>query len=161
MKFFITNYKNQEEKDELKNIGLYVYDLRHYDEEWDNIYSIEEHILVNRYGTILTSEPLSLKNKYPNNFILYEDFIKKNQKVKSVEELGFGIKSLDIVDFSKEDSVDVQFHKFFPRSSLNNKTISQKVKKLRKYFETSLNYFLIHKEKNIYQIYFKDTSTIC
>ena len=159
MKFFITNYKNQEEKDKLLSIGLYVYDLRNYDEEWDHIFSIEEHVLVNRYGCIITTVPLNLKKEYPDNFIIYEDFAKVNTKVKSIEELGIGIKALDIIDFANEEQVNILFLKLFPRSSLENKTLRFKTNKIQKYCNSNSNYKLIHKVDDIFQIYYIDTST--
>lgn len=159
MKYFITDYKNRQEKEQLNSMGLYVYDLRNYDEEWDHIFSIEENVLVNRYGSIITSKPLKLKKEYPNNFILYEDFSKENIKVKSIEELGIGIKSLNIIDFSNEEQINTLFLNLFPRSSLNNKTLRFKINKIKKYYESNNNYKLVRKREDIYQIYYKDTST--
>lgn len=159
MKYFITDYKNRQEKEQLNSMGLYVYDLRNYDEEWDHIFSIEENVLVNRYGSIITSKPLNLKKEYPNNFILYEDFSKENIKVKSIEELGIGIKSLNIIDFSNEEQINTLFLNLFPRSSLNNKTLRFKINKIKKYYESNNNYKLVRKREDIYQIYYKDTST--
>ena len=40
--------------------GLYLYELRHEDEDWGTPCQVAKSILVNFYGTVLTTEPLEL-----------------------------------------------------------------------------------------------------
>lgn len=50
---------------------LYYYDIRHEDEDWGEPWSIEKRVLVNHFGTIVTSEPiLEIENANHRNYIL-------------------------------------------------------------------------------------------
>lgn len=86
MKFLITNHKNIEEKEKIHKKGLFCYDLRSSD-FGENIATIEKNVLVNRIGSIITNEKISLEDKPPNNFIDYETFVSNNTEVDSIEEL--------------------------------------------------------------------------
>ena len=48
--------------------GLYCYELRHEDEDWGSPCQIVRRILVNFFGTILTSEPIPLNEDGRRDF---------------------------------------------------------------------------------------------
>lgn len=87
MKYLVTSYKNNAEKQEIENKGLYCYDLRHSDEGGE-IAGIEKSVLVNRIGSIITDEKLKFGNKrYYNDFIDFKEFSANNTEVYTIEEL--------------------------------------------------------------------------
>lgn len=87
MKYLVTSYKDNAEKQEIESKGLYCYDLRHSDEGGE-IATIEKSVLVNRIGSIITDEELKFdsQNKY-DNFIDFQEFSSKNTQVDIIEEL--------------------------------------------------------------------------
>ncbi len=86
MKYLVTNYKDNAEKQEIESKGLYCYDLRHSDEGGE-IATIEKSVLVNRIGSIITDKELKFGNKYYNNFIDFEEFSARNTEVYTIEQL--------------------------------------------------------------------------
>lgn len=87
MKYLVTSYKDNAEKQKIESKGLYCYDLRHSDEGGE-IATIEKSVLVNRIGSIITDEELKFGNKkYYNNFIDFEEFASRNKQVDTIEEL--------------------------------------------------------------------------
>ena len=48
--------------------NLYLYELRHADEDWGDPYQLAKGILVNFYGSILTSQPIPLPESGYLNF---------------------------------------------------------------------------------------------
>ena len=53
MLYFITDYKNKIEKYELEKLGVFCYDLRHSKESWNDITTIENNVLIDRYGCLI------------------------------------------------------------------------------------------------------------
>lgn len=87
MKYLVTSYKDNVEKQEIESKGLYCYDLRHSDEVGE-IATIEKRVLVNRIGSIITDKELKFGNKkYPDDFIDFEEFSANNTEVYTIEEL--------------------------------------------------------------------------
>lgn len=86
MKYLITGYKTNSEKQEIQDLGLYCYDLRHGDD--GEICTIERGVLVNRAGSIITDEELTFENnKVITDLIDYYEFSKENEEVDTIEEL--------------------------------------------------------------------------
>lgn len=83
MKYLVTSYKDNAEKQEIESKGLYCYDLRHSDEGGE-IATIEKSVLVNRIGSIITDKELKFGNKYYNNFIDFEEFSARNTEVYTI-----------------------------------------------------------------------------
>lgn len=86
MKYLVTSYKDNAEKQKIESKGLYCYDLRHSDEGGE-IATIEKSVLVNRIGSIITDKELKFGNKYYNNFIDFEEFSARNTEVYTIEQL--------------------------------------------------------------------------
>ena len=86
MKYLVTSYKDNTEKQKIESKGLYCYDLRHSDEGGE-IATIEKSVLVNRIGSIITDKELKFGNKYYNNFIDFEEFSARNTEVYTIEQL--------------------------------------------------------------------------
>lgn len=86
MKYLVTSVLDKNEKRELKEKGLFCYDLRHSDEGGE-IATIERTVVVNRCGSIITNEEIVLEDKEPNDYKDYQEFIKDNECVNSLEEL--------------------------------------------------------------------------
>lgn len=86
MKYLVTSYKDNAEKQKLESKGLYCYDLRHSDEGGE-IATIEKSVLVNRIGSIITDKELKFGNKYYNDFIDFEEFSASNTEVYTIEQL--------------------------------------------------------------------------
>lgn len=85
MRYLITGYKTNSEKQEIQDLGLYCYDLRS-DDDSIGIATIEKNVVVNRIGTIITDEELYFVQN-PYNFIEYEKFIAENEQVDKIEDL--------------------------------------------------------------------------
>ncbi len=89
MKYLITSYKNEKEKEEIQEKNnLYCYDLRGND-DGIGIATIEKKVLVNNVGSIITDVDITMGGKFPDNCIDYETFAKKNEFVSTIEELLF------------------------------------------------------------------------
>lgn len=87
MKYLVTSYRDNKEKQEIESKGLYCYDLRHSDEGRE-IATIEKSVLVNRIGSIITDKELKFGNKkYHNDFIDFQEFSSKNTEVYTIEQL--------------------------------------------------------------------------
>lgn len=86
MKYFETHYLDNKERKEYQEKGLFCYDLRHSDDGGE-IACIEKDVLVNRCGSMITNEEIKLGDKFPNNYVDYEEFTKENEYVSTVEEL--------------------------------------------------------------------------
>ncbi len=53
--------------------NLYKYEIRHSDDDWGEPVTIEPHVLVNFYGTVLTPEPLTFENEADKYIPLTEE----------------------------------------------------------------------------------------
>lgn len=98
MKFLITNSLNKKERKEIEEKGLFCYELRDTD-LGNGIATIEDKVLVNNIGSIITNEELMFEND--KNGIDYIEFIINNKQVESIDEL------LD-KDFKKDIDIDIE-----------------------------------------------------
>lgn len=86
MKYYVTDTLSNEERKDYKSKGLYCYDLR--DSDYDNdIASIERRVIVNNIGSMITNKEIKMGDKYPYDFVDYNEFVKKNKSVDTIEEL--------------------------------------------------------------------------
>lgn len=86
MKYLVTHILSNEERKQYESKGLHCYDLR--DSDFGNdIASIEKRVCVNRIGSMITNKEIKLGDKYPNDFVDYNDFTLKNKEVNTIEEL--------------------------------------------------------------------------
>jgi len=156
MKYFITEYINSEGKSNYKSLGLYCYSLRHNEDNWSEIESIENHVLANLYGSIITTEKLKLSDTYPNNFIDFNDFEKENEKVKNIEELNSTLKDCGIIDLSTELNISDEFDNLFEMcenfEELDKMNSKEKKDYIIKHYEQVNDYQLINKGGHRYQL---------
>ena len=85
MNYLITGYKTNSEKQEIQDLGLYCYDLRHGDD--GDISTIEKSVLVNRAGSIITDEELKFGKTPATDMIYFDEFTENNNEVDTLEEL--------------------------------------------------------------------------
>lgn len=85
MKFLVEGSLTKEERKVLEDKGLFCYELRDTDMKND-IGTIEEKVLANNIGSIITNEKLVF-GEYPQNSINYMEFILENEQVDTIEEL--------------------------------------------------------------------------
>ena len=156
MKYFITDYKNEESKKSLRSIGLYCYSLRSADDDWGKIASIENHVLVNLYGSIITNEEIKLGSHYPNDFIDFEEFSLKNKKVNSLCELRNDLEDYGVIDLSDEENINNEFYALFEPcenfEELNKMGILEKYNFFINHYKTVSDYELIDLGGHIYQL---------
>ena len=157
MKYFITDYKNQETKDALRSLGLYCYSLRSTDNNWGEIATIENHVLINRYGSIITNEEIILGNSYPDDFIDFNDFSLKNKKVNSISDLKDEIEDYGIINLSDNENIDVEFASLFEScenfEELNKMSFKEKYNYFIEHYNSVNDYSLIHNGGHIYQLF--------
>ena len=144
MKYFITDTKSKEEKYSWNKLGIYCYDLRYLDDHWTEIYSIENLVIVNHYGCLLTNEEIKLGKEYPNDFMLFEEF-KKN-----IEDYG-------VIDLSNEEMIDYELLVRMKLTKKDFKLIKKKSLKAQEkyicnYYHSNADFVLIHKYDSVYQI---------
>ena len=140
MKYFITDSKSKEEK-----------------RTWNEIYSIENMVIVNRYGCILTDEKINLGEDYPDDYIEFEEFKKNNQEVHSIEELKSNLENFGVIDLSDEEIIDYELleniHlKKKEYKELKKKALKEQEKYICNYYHSKEDYLLIHKYDSVYQI---------
>lgn len=156
MKYLITEYINSEGKENYKSLGLYCYSLRHNEDNWEEIESIENHVLANLYGSIITNEKLKISNTFPNNYIDYLDFAKENEKVKNIEELDEKLQDYGIIDLSNDINIEDEFYSIF-ESCENYEKLDKMDSKAKRdfiieYYGQVDDYQLINKGGNIYDL---------
>ena len=137
MRYFITDYKNKEARESLKSLGLFCYSLRSEDNNWSEIATIENHVLVNLYGSIITNKELPIEKNYPNNFIDFKTFALENKKVNSLSELNNKLEEYGIIDLSNDENINDEFTYLF--SSCENFKELKKMSPKEKY-----KYFIEH-----------------
>lgn len=156
MRYLITDYINSDGKDDYKSLGLYCYSLRHNEQNWSEIESIENHVLANLYGSIITTEKLKLSNKYPNNTIIFSDFAKENEQVEQIEELNNSLKDYGTIDLSSDSNIDDEFYSIFESCENYDKLDKMDPKEKREFiiehYEQVNDYQLINKGGNIYDL---------
>lgn len=157
MRYFITDYKNQDTKNDLHSLGLYCYSLRSSDDNWGEIATIENHVLINRYGSIITDEEIILGDKYPDDFIDFEDFALKNKKVNSISDLKDGLEDYGIIDLSDDKNINDEFASLFEVcenfQELDKMTLKQKYNYFIEHYNSVNDYKLIHNGGHIYQLF--------
>lgn len=112
MKYFITEYKNQNEKNELKRLGLYCYDIRQSDSSGGYV-GIEKKVLENKSGSIITDKSIYLTDSYPSNCIDFDIFVSENQDVNSLDELLISKIYLTTLKLDSDKRVDAEFDFLF------------------------------------------------
>lgn len=156
MKYFITEYKNQEAKDSLRSLGLFCYSLRSDDNNWGEIASIEEHVLANLYGSIITNEEIKLGSQYPDNFIDFNEFALKNKKVNSLCDLKDNLEDYGTLDLSNDDNLNNEFSYLFSScenfEELNKMSSKEKFNFFMEHYKNVNDYELIDLGGHIYQL---------
>lgn len=157
MKYFITEYKNNETKDSLRTLGLYCYSLRTAN-GWNEIATIENNVLINLYGSIITNEEIKLGEEYPNDFIDYKEFILNNEKVDSIFELKDNLVDKGKIDLSDDKFINKKFSVLFRKKrnyqKLKKMKPKTKLKYIEKYFNNTDDYRLIDFGGHIYQLFY-------
>ena len=156
MKYFITEYKKQEAKDSLRSLGLFCYSLRSDDNNWGEIASIEEHVLANLYGSIITNEEIKLGSQYPDNFIDFNEFALKNKKVNSLCDLKDNLEDYGTLDLSNDDNLNNEFSYLFSScenfEELNKMSSKEKFDFFMEHYKNVNDYELIDFGGHIYQL---------
>lgn len=156
MKYFITEYKSQEAKDNLRLLGLFCYSLRSSENNWSEIATIEEHVLINRYGSIITDEEIKLGTHYPENFIDFLEFSLQNTKVNSLCDLKNGLEDYGILDLSEIEVIDTEFNKIISISKSSTesgeKTSQEKFDYIIEHYNSLEDFKLINNGGHIYQL---------
>ena len=156
MKYFITEYKNQEAKDSLRSLGLFCYSLRSDDNNWGEIASIEEHVLANLYGSIITNEEIKLGSQYPDNFTDFNEFALKNKKVNSLCDLKDNLEDYGTLDLSNDDNLNNEFSYLFSScenfEELNKMSSKEKFDFFMEHYKNVNDYELIDLGGHIYQL---------
>ena len=156
MKYFITEYKNQEARDTLHSLGLFCYSLRSAEDNWGKIETIENYVLMNRYGTIITNEDLKLGNKYPDDFLIFDEFALENTKVNSIDELKEEISDYGVVDLSDDENIENEFASLFENcenfEELNGMSIKDKFNYFINHYDNVNDYVLVDNGNHIFQL---------
>ena len=145
MNYLITNHKNSEEKQEVINKGLFCYDLR-YSDDGSEIATIEESVLVNRVGSIITDEKLNFQ-KNPYDFVDFRKFIEENNEVDTFEELLISkISNMEEINYYSFCIAYDFLNDFYKNSQINEcDVVNEETKNLAKQFMKSKNYKNISK----------------
>jgi len=158
MKYYITDYVSDKNKEDLKKIALYCYDLRTSD-LGGNIANIEPRVRVNNCGSIITDKPLYFDNK---NYIDYEDFISKNILCEKIEELIVSKIFLTDIRLDTELYIQKEFDFLFMDENNYNEisklSPQEKEKYILDYHKKSDRYDLMKVEDYTYKLYLYDYS---
>ena len=117
MKYLITSHKNNKEKQEIKEKGLFCYDLRHSD-DGSEIATIEKSVVVNRVGSIITDKELKFGNTLQDDYIDFTEFASNNQEVDTIEEMLVTEKQKNKIVITK--GTEIMEHKHNLNRSINN-----------------------------------------
>lgn len=157
MRYFITDYRNEQAKEDIRSLGLYCYSLRSTDGSWNDIATIENHVLINRYGSIITDEEIKLGDKYPDDFIDFNEFAMKNKKVGSITELRSDLEDYGIIDLSDNDEIENEFTNLFESSEdfleLDEMSYQDKYDYIINHYKNVNDYEIILKGGHIYELY--------
>ncbi len=155
MLYFITDYKNKIEKYELEKLGVFCYDLRHSKESWNDIVTIENNVLIDRYGCLITNEKLVIGNKYPDDYLDFKEFAIKNNKVNHFEDLKCGWKEKMLLDFSDKNNLRIIMETLFSKvvydEAFFDLSNEEKIKEISKEYDST--YKIIYKDVDLYQLY--------
>lgn len=153
MLYFITDYKNKIEKYELEKLGVFCYDLRHSKESWNDIITIENNVLIDRYGCLITNEKLVIGNKYPDDYLDFKEFATKNNKVNHFEDLKCGWKEKMLLDFSDKNNLRIIMETLFSKvvydEAFFDLSNEEKIKEISKEYDST--YKIIYKDIDLYQ----------
>lgn len=157
MRYYITNYVNDQTKNEFRKIGLYCYALRSKESDWQDIGTIENHVLVRRYGSIITNEDLLLGNEYPNDFLDFDRFSLENERVNSIAELKIDLEDKGKLDLSDEKLITRKFYNLFRKEKNYVKkrklTPNIKLKYILNYYNLVKKYTVIDLGGHVYQLF--------
>ncbi len=151
MKYFITEYRTQEAKNDLRSLGLFCYSLRSSENNWGEIATIEDHVLINRYGSIITDEEIKLGTHYPENFLGFLEFSSHNTKVNSLCDLKDGLEDYGILDLSENEIINTEYNKLFPTST-DIKESNEKFNSIIEHYNSLDDFHLIENGGHIYQL---------
>lgn len=161
MKYFITDFKNREACEDLKKIGLYCYSLRSKEGDWSEIATIENNVLINLYGSIITNKEIKLGNVYPDDFISFNIFSKNNEKVNKLCDLKDGLSEERVLDLSSDNNILNEFDTIFEFEEnfeeLDRMSVKQKLNYIIKYYRGLDNKFLVTNGGHIYTLYSFET----
>jgi len=157
MRYFVTDYKNREAREDLKTLGLYCYSLRNKADDWGEIATIENNVLINLYGSIITDKEIKLGETYPNDFISFDSFSKENTKVNSICELKDNLIEEKVVDLSEDDKILDIFDELFELEDnfeqLDEMSPNEKLSHILKYYKLKEDEWLITNGGRIYTLY--------
>lgn len=157
MRYFITDYRNEQAKEDIRSLGLYCYSLRSADNNWGEIATIENHVLINRYGSIITDEEIFLGDTYPNDFIDFNEFAMKNKKVGSITDLREDLEDYGIIDLSDDKEIENEFISLFESSDdfeeLDKMSSEEKYNYIIEHYNSVNDYELILNSGHIYQLF--------
>lgn len=157
MKYFITDFKNRETCEDLKKIGLYCYSLRSKENDWSEISTIENNVLINLYGSIITNQEIKLGDKYPTDFISFDTFAKHNDKVNNLCELRDGLKEERVIDLSSEDKIVNEFDNLFELEEnfdeLDELNCEEKFDYIISYYKKQKNKWLVTNGSHVFTLY--------
>lgn len=160
MKYYVVGHKDQKEKEELLQRGLYCYDLR--DSDFGNgIANIEPNVLVNRVGSIITDKSIYFPPK-PNDFIDYDTFVLENTQVESIEELLVSKAFLINIKLDTDDNITQKFDSLFSNCENYNEIdkLSSQEKKdyIIDHYQDVNDYDLMDVDNKTYRLYRIDYS---
>lgn len=154
MKYFITDYLTKQAKNSLKRLGLFCYDLRDCDDNPRNFATIENVVIVNRGGSIITNEKLQLGNEYPTDFIDFKEFSVSNEEVSTITELSSKIKKSEVLDLYNAEDINLEFYDLFCDDGnfeeLNKMSFIEKRNYIINYYDNSNDIILIEKGSFMY-----------
>ncbi len=157
MKYFISDFKDQRAKDDLRSLGLFCYSLRSSEDNWGEIATIENHVLVNRYGSIITNQEISLGNQYPDNFLDFQEFSLSNEQVNSICELDSHLEDCGIIDLSNDENIELEFSSLFSElenyEELSKMNCKEKFDYYLAYYDKISDYQLVNKSGHLYQLF--------
>lgn len=151
MKYFITEYKSQEAKTNLRSLGLFCYSLRSSENNWNEIATIENYVLINRYGSIITNEEIKLGTHYPRNFLDFLEFSSQNIKVNSLCELKTELEDYGMLDLSEDNIINIEYNELFADEKVE-KDLQEKRNSIIEYYQCSDDFQLIDNGGHNYQL---------
>ena len=159
MKYFVTDDKNSQEKLELKNKGLYCYDLRSGEDKI--ISTIEKNVLVNRVGSIITDKEIYF-GKAPENYIDYDIFCSENQNAFSIDDLLISKIPLTTIRLDTTVNIESEFDFLFSEcenyKELSKLSADEKKDYILDHYADVNDYDLVNINDEVYQLYRIDYS---
>lgn len=158
MKYYITDYVSDKNKEDLKKLALYSYDLRLSDFGGE-IANIEPNVRVNNCGSIITDKEIDFDT---TKFVDYEDFCSKNIQVDSIEDLIVSKIFLTDIVLDRELQIHKEFDFLFMDEKnykeISNLSAEEKEKYIIDYHKKSDKYDLMKVKDFCYKLYLYDYS---